>query len=181
MQLELQPEPLNRENFKIFGDVIEVREGDTHRLINEGFTQRFHDLAQLDLLAENGQVCLSIFRSMPQKLPLTLKQMERHPLSSQCFYPLSANPYLVMVAPAGKLVESNIRVFIASANQGVNYHAGTWHHYSLALNDSSDFLVVDRINQAPNQQQPSNCDECNLNQPIVISNIPGPLGSSYAG
>jgi len=38
----------------------------------------------------------------------------------------------------------------------VNYHKGTWHHYSLALGGVSDFLVVDRISDD------QNCDEVRL-------------------
>ena len=93
--------------------------------------------------------------------------LERHPLSSQAFYPLSGNPYLVVVAPAGKLEETEIRVFLARADQGVNYHPGTWHHYSLALNDTSDFLVIDR-GSLTQESDEENCDEVSLSQPIVI-------------
>ena len=82
--------------------------------------------------------------------------MERHPLSSQAFYPLSGYPFLVAVAPPGDLDVSTIEVFLASSDQGVNYHPGTWHHYCLALHQGSDFLVVDRI------ADDENCDEVNL-------------------
>jgi ureidoglycolate lyase len=27
----------------------------------------------------------------------------------------------------------------------VNYRRGTWHHYNLALEKTSDFLVLDRV------------------------------------
>ena len=67
-----------------------------------------------------------------------------------------------MVAPPGDLDESAIRVFLASAHQGVNYHPGTWHHYCLALNEVSDFLVVDRI------ANDENCDEVDLKESIEI-------------
>jgi len=62
-----------------------------------------------------------------------------------------------VVAPKGELDLSKVEVFFAQSYQGVNYHTGTWHHFCLALDDVSDFLVVDR-NGAGN-----NCDEVTLN------------------
>ena len=60
--------------------------------------------------------------------------MERHPLASQAFIPMSGKPYLVVVAPAGEPpgVE-DLKVFIARGDQGVNYATGVWHHPLLAL------------------------------------------------
>ena len=55
-----------------------------------------------------------------------------------------------MVAEKGEFRAENLRVFLASADQGVNYRAGTWHHFSLALNSQSDFLVVDRKGKGDN-------------------------------
>lgn len=87
---------------------------------------------------------------------MILELMERHPLSSQAFYPLGNSPYLVVVAPPGELDPSAVVAFVAQSDQGVNYHKGTWHHYSLALGGVSDFLVVDRISDD------QNCDEVRL-------------------
>ena len=151
------PLPLTRKAFAPFGDVIETDSADELRSINEGNTVRFHDLAKLNITAGEAKAGVSIFRSQPVS-DLTLKLMERHPLSSQAFYPLGKKPYLVAVAPAGNLDPNEISVFIATACQGVNYHAGTWHHYLLALEEESDFLVIDRI------ADDSNCDEVKLEE-----------------
>jgi len=67
-----------------------------------------------------------------------------------------------VVAPAGKFEAANIEVFIANASQGVNYHKGTWHHFCLALNDISDFLVIDRGGEG------DNCDVEQLDGSIRI-------------
>jgi ureidoglycolate lyase len=165
------PENLTAEAFSIFGDVIETISAVDKKIINEGNTIRFHDLAALSLTGKGGTPLVNIFRSKPLSLPMTLTMLERHPLSSQAFYPLSGNPYLVVVAPAGELKESEIRVFLAQADQGVNYHPGTWHHYSLALNETSDFLVIDRGSLAEDSDM-ENCDEVSLSQPVVID-LPG--------
>ena len=76
--------------------------------------------------------------------------MERHPLGSQAFIPLSGRPYLVVV---GRDKPENLEVFLAGPTQGVNYRAGTWHHYSLALEAPSDFLVIDRVGPGENLEE----------------------------
>ena len=153
---------LTSQAFAPYGDVIDTKSSTERRTINEGHTVRYHDLASLTLGEESGRPTVNIFRSEPLPTPLSLKMMERHPLSSQAFYPLSVNPYLVVVAAGTELAVENIVAFIADANQGVNYHPGTWHHYCLALRDTSDFLVIDR--DGPGE----NCDEVVLAEPILI-------------
>ena len=155
MPQSITPIPLTSADFKPFGDVIETGNSQT-RSINEGNTTRYHNLAELDLSAEGGRPGLNIFRSRPIPQPMILELMERHPLSSQAFYPLGNSPYLVVVAPPGELDPFAVVAFVAQSDQGVNYHKGTWHHYSLALGGVSDFLVVDRISDD------QNCDEVRL-------------------
>jgi ureidoglycolate lyase len=161
MTRTLTPIPLTSTKFAPFGDVVEAC--GVAKSINYGQTERYHDLAQIDTAMKGGQTLVNIFRSTPLPLPIKIEIMERHPLSSQMFMPLSDNPYLVVVAPKGNFDESKIKVFLANADQGVNYHAGTWHHYSLALNAVSDFLVVDRGGEG------DNCDEVQLGEAITIT------------
>lgn len=163
----MTPEPLTQEAFNQFGDVIEAADDRNHFTINSGNTERFHELAKVETLGEQSQAIISIFRSTPLPCNATghieLHGMERHPQGSQAFMPLSQEPYLVVVAPKGELDEGAIRVFLAKPNQGVNYATGTWHHFCLALNATSDFLVVDRTGEG------NNCDEVILKTPLVIS------------
>lgn len=137
----LVPEPLTADAFAPFGDVIEANDRAEVIPINYGWTTRFNALA--DVAVGDGHAILSIFRSKPLA-PLVLKIFERHPLGSQAFIPMQGRPYLVAVAPPGDFDPSAVRVFRAAANQGVNYAKGTWHHFLLALDAESDFLVVDR-------------------------------------
>lgn len=162
MAITLTPKPLTAEAFRPFGDVLEPGSAAEERIINDGNTIRFHDLANLVLDANSGHPTINIFRSTPLARPLELTMMERHPLSSQAFFPLGDDPYLVVVAPPGELKVDDITAFIASANQGVNYQPGTWHHYSLALGETSDFLVIDRDGPG------NDCDEAQLTEPILI-------------
>ena len=166
--LPLAAEPLTAEAFAPFGEVIEASQAARHYPINDGNTERFHDLARLDA-GQGGQLIASIFRGAPRVLPFTVGIMERHPLASQAFMPLfggsnSKRPYLIVVAPRGPApAAEQLRCFIGQANQGVNYAAGVWHHPLLALDDTSDFLVLDRDGPG------ANCDEVILTPPAAIT------------
>ncbi|SME92128.1 ureidoglycolate lyase [Pseudogulbenkiania subflava] len=163
--LELAVEPLSREAFAPFGDVIEASEAVRHFPINGGNTERYHDLASIEPGPE-GRAIVSIFRGQPRALPFRVEMMERHPLGSQAFIPLSGRPYLVVVAPAGAPpAATDLRVFLARADQGVNYRTGVWHHPLLALDAVCDFLVVDRSGPG------HNCDEVQLDAVAVIPTV----------
>jgi len=140
---ELSPIPLTAAAFAPFGDVIEATDRAQVMPINYGQTTRFHDLARIDVADAGGHAIASLFRGKPLD-PLVLKIVERHPLGSQAFVPLSGRPYLVAVAPAGEFDPAKLTVFRAAAGQGVNYAKGVWHHYLLPLEAESDFLVIDR-------------------------------------
>jgi len=155
-------EKLSARNFAPFGEVIEVSDKVKNYPINYGNTQRYNDLGSIDTGTDGGETIVSIFRSTPLAFPLKIEIMERHPLGSQLFFPLNQHPYLVIVAPAGPLDEAAIKLFLARPDQGVNYHKGTWHHYSLALESVSDFIVVDR--KGPG----NNLDEAWLQKPFII-------------
>ena len=160
--LSLTPQPLTAEAFAAFGDVIEAR-SDTVININQGTSQRFHDLARVDVASGEGHPLVNIFRASPYPEPLTLSMMEKHPLGSQLFMPLQAHAYLVAVAQASDQVSAgDIAVFSASGNQGVNFRPGTWHHPLLVL-VQQDFLVVDRGGKG------ANLVEQDLDQPVLIS------------
>lgn len=139
----LSIEPLTRAAFAPFGDVIETQ-GAKQIPINLGTTMRFHDLAKIDVADEGGRPLVNLFRGQPRTLPFEVTMLERHPLGSQAFVPLTDRPYIVVVAPAGDLDASKIRAFVTSGWQGVNYAKGVWHHPLIALGEVSDFIVVDR-------------------------------------
>lgn len=154
------PEPLTADAFAPFGDVIEASDQAEVIPINYGWTMRFNALT--DVAVGDGQAIISLFRSRPLT-PLVLKIFERHPLGSQAFMPLQGRPFLLAVAPPGDFDAARVRVFRAEAHQGVNYAKGTWHHFLLALEAESDFLVVDR--EGPGE----NLDEIELAEPDWIA------------
>ena len=139
----LQIETLTREAFAPFGDVIQL-EGAHHYPINLGTTERFHDLAKVDVADEGGRPLINVFRGQPRELPFEIRMMERHPFGSQTFIPMEDSPYLIVVALPGPLVFENFRAFITKGWQGINYARNTWHHPLLALGKVSDFIVIDR-------------------------------------
>jgi ureidoglycolate lyase len=167
MEVRLLPvEPLSREAFAPFGDVIEASDAVRHYPINAGTTERYHDLARIEPGPE-GRAIVSIFRGQPRELPFRVAMMERHPLGSQAFIPISGRPYLVVVAPHGPApAAADLRLFLVQAGQGVNYAPGVWHHPLLALEAVCDFLVVDRGGPGPN------CDEVAIDPPALIPAIP---------
>jgi len=145
----LSVEPLTAREFAPFGDVIEAREDTPSHAINRGFARRFESLAAIDTAAAGGTTTVAIVRAIPRALPFNVVMLERHLLGSQAWVPLSARPWLVVVAPAGSVPEpSALRCFVCSGGQGVNYARGTWHHPLLALGAESDFLVIDRAGPA---------------------------------
>lgn len=160
-------EPLTPDAFRPFGDVIAASDSGRHFSINDGYAERYHDLAHIDVASNGGRAIISIFKALPRSLPMQLALLERHPLGSQAFMPLSGLPYLVVVAQASPVPDlSHIRCFRAAPGQGVNYARGTWHHPLIALQAPCDFLVVDR-GVAPGD---ANCDEHPLvGTPIWIS------------
>lgn len=149
----LMIEPLTKEAFAQFGDVIET-DGSDHFMINIGSTMRFHKLATVETAEPEDKAIISIFRADAQDMPLTVRMLERHPLGSQAFIPLLGNPFLIVVAPVGDApVSGLVRAFRSNGRQGVNYHRGVWHHPVLTIEKRDDFLVVDRSGSG------NNCDE----------------------
>ncbi len=159
---QVKPTPLTAEAFAPFGEVVDAAAARVAERINEGHTLAFRDLARIDVVAEGGRPRLSLYRTRPRTPPLRLEVMERHPLSSQAFYPLSGQRWLVVVAPPGDFDRKAVRVFLAGPEQGVNYRRGTWHHYSLALHAVSDFLVIERAGPG------ENCEEVRLDPPLLV-------------
>lgn len=147
----MSPESLTREAFRPFGDVIEM-EGSAHFTINQGFAERFNDLASVDVAMEGGSTNVSLFLGQPRPLPFLIKLMERHPLGSQIFLPLQDRPWLVLVAEDVHDAKS-YRCFAATGRQGVNYARNVWHHPLLVQDADSRFVVVDRKGPGNNLEE----------------------------
>ena len=149
MSRKLTIEPLTRESFAPFGQIIETERAD-HYFINQGTTTRFHRLATAET-GDEGRAIISIFRGTPRSRPITITMLERHPLGSQAFIPLSNDDWLIVVSDRPEI--SALRCFRATGSQGVQYAKGVWHHPLLVIESSQDFLVVDREGPGNNLEE----------------------------
>ena len=140
---ELRPRPVTADAFAPYGDVLD-RSLAERRTINEGTATRFHRMAAAE--AEGGGAVVSIFRGTSRGFPFGIRMMERHPLGSQAFFPLSPRDWLAVVAPdaGGEPDPAGLECFLVRGDQGVQYGRGVWHHPLLVLEEEQDFLVVDR-------------------------------------
>src|SRR5919109_917405 len=101
-RIDIPVRPLTRDAFKAYGDVLQV--GDSrHYTINQGWAERYADMAELDLLEGEGKPNIGIVRAKARPVPFQIMLMERHPLSSQMFIPLAPRPFLVVFPPPGEL------------------------------------------------------------------------------
>ncbi len=166
MTQRLSLEPLTKAAFLPFGEVLE-RDGAELRSINEGTTDRLHALASVDVAAGGGRPIVSIFAGRRRSFPLMIGMLERHPLGSQCFFPLQPFDWLVVVGTLDTdVTQPKLRCFQARGDQGVSYNVNAWHHPLLILQPRQDFLIVDR--EGPG----SNCEEVTF--PNIEINLAAP-------
>jgi ureidoglycolate lyase len=150
MSREIVIEPLTPEGFAPFGEVLEAT-GEPDRLINQGLCGRWHDVANLDIV--DGRAGLSLFRSETRALPYRLEMVERHPLGSQAFLPMSHDPFLVIVAPDQDGTPGTPQAFRTAPGQGINIARNTWHGVLTPLHAPGLFAVIDRIGEGANLEE----------------------------
>jgi len=154
-------QPLTADAFAPFGDVLEAT-GEPDKIINAGMCGRFHDLANLDFTGKGARAGINLFRSKARTLPYTLDMVERHPLGSQAFIPMSSDQFMVIVAPDDGGTPGTPLAFLSGPGQGVNYHRNTWHGVLTPLVDNALFAVVDRIGDG------SNLEEHTFDEPWLV-------------
>ncbi len=164
MARKLEVEPLARASFAPFGDVIEF-EGNESYPINNGMADRYHALASVELGGTDAHAVVSLVASKKFELPRKVDHLEYHPYGSQAFIPLDDSPFIVVVCKAGATPKvEDLRAFVTNGRQGINYHAGTWHHVLLTPYAAMRFICVDR--DSPDD----NCVDCHIpaaEQPLL--------------
>jgi ureidoglycolate lyase len=143
-------QPLTAGAFAPFGDVIEAA-GESYP-INAGMCDRFHDRARMEF-TEGGRAGISVGYGRPYPLPHAFDLMERHPLGSQAFVPMTGDPFLVVVAPDEGGRPGTPLAFLTRPGQGVNYLRGVWHGVLTPLGRAAPFLIVDRIGGGNNLEE----------------------------
>ena len=133
--MELLPQPLTKEAFAPYGDVIDVPTEPGRTYYEEA----------LGNLRSNALPSLSMtFRPNTPVGPLKAELLERHEFSSQTFVPVDVGRWLVVVAPhaaQGGPDTKAVRAFIATGKQGVTYKPNTWHHGLTVLDKPGRFAV----------------------------------------
>jgi len=129
-------EPIDADAFRPFGDVLVAPPEPGRRAFGGGLANlRTHAKSELTLSLTAPEVAF----------PLPVRELERHPFSSQSFLPLSVSRWLVIVAPSGRDGSPDAqraRAFLAGPQQGVTYRIGTWHHKLTVLDDFAQFATL---------------------------------------
>ena len=161
----LRPIPLTAERFAPYGNVIESSR-DGAIAMNDSRFQRFDDLCDVDC-GPDGRVAVSVARCRTAtRLPLRVEKLERHPLGSQAFVPLQSCEMVIVVAPPGEsVVLEELRAFVTTGRQGINYRRGTWHMPLIAFSPGDEFLVIDRAGAD------ANCEELLLDDVVTLEAV----------
>lgn len=151
MSRTLRALPITATAFAPFGDLLDT-DGEPDRIINQGLCGRYHDRARLDFDGE-GRAGVNLFNARPRSLPYRLDLVERHPLGSQCFVPMTQHPFLVVVAPDEGGRPGDPLAFLTAPGQAINLHRGTWHGVLTPLYAPGLFAVIDRIGPGDNLEE----------------------------
>jgi ureidoglycolate lyase len=133
--IQVTPQPLSREAFAAFGDVIDIPD-------TAGRT--YYDDALGNLRAGARASLSTILKGETPERPLRADLLERHEFSSQTFVPIDVGRWLIVVAPhapTGAPDLASLRAFIADGRQGVTYRPDTWHHGLTVLDRPGRFAV----------------------------------------
>ena len=114
-------------------------------IINQGYCERFDEVATVEVLDKKTNPIISIFSATPRKRPIKINYLEMHPLASQAFMPIQKIDWQVVVANDndGSPDLSSIKYFKVPGDVGINYNPKVWH-FPLLVNKAQDFLVIDR-------------------------------------
>lgn len=134
-------EALTQDAIAGFGHLIEATPAKAFE-INDGWTERHHALATVDV--EGADAIVSMFRGRAR--PLVATMLERHPFGTQAFVPLGGRPWVAVFAEAP---DAPLRAFLCRGDQGVQIARNVWHHPLLTL-ETQDFLVIDRARPEEN-------------------------------
>lgn len=150
MPIQIKAEPLTAKRFAPFGDILDFS-GEPDQIINQGMCGRFHDRAKVTHI--KGRSGISLFDAVPRQLPCRLEMMERHPLGSQAFLPMTDAGFLVTVAEDINGQPGLPNAFLTKPYVGVNYHSNIWHGVLTPLSAPGRFAVIDRIGPGNNLEE----------------------------
>jgi len=158
----LKTSALTADAFAPYGDIIEIS-GTPDKMINQGMCGRYHDFAALDFA--DGRAGISLFDARARTLPHTVDMVERHPLGSQAFIPLSPLRFLVVVADDENGTPTGLKAFVTTPGQSINLHRGVWHGVLAPIETPGRFAVVDRIGAG------ANLEEHWFDAPFIVNSV----------
>jgi ureidoglycolate lyase len=133
--MEITPQPLTREAFAPFGDLIDM----------PAAAGRFYHDDALGDRRSSAMPSLSVALAAPSSdRPLAVDLLERHEFSSQTFIPVDVGRWLIVVAPhaaQGGPDTAKAIAFIADGRVGVTYRADTWHRGLTTLDRPGSFAI----------------------------------------
>jgi ureidoglycolate lyase len=161
-------EGMTRQAYQPYGDLISADERQNFKAANNGTAKRFNHLSAVENLRPGtAALNLCVFRCQPlAQLPLEIKLLEKHQLSTQVFIPMTdAARFLTIVCLGGDEPElTSLKVFLTEGAQGVSYRPGIWHYPMTALEKQIDFSCL--------VWEDGSADDCrvfNVTQPILVS------------
>ena len=101
-----------------------------------------------DALHRSGETSVPVLHVnsvLPQTLPIQISQVECHPYSAQCFFPLDVAHYIVMVMPSdagGLPCTDRALAFLVPGTMGAIYNPGVWHLGATVLDRPGHFAVL---------------------------------------
>ena len=134
---------INKENFFQYGQLISTKDVNSEN-INSDTTKSFYDLVDIEILGDNNQCRINIFKAKKRQFPLEINMLENHPFSSQSFIPLQNTSFIVVVAPISNTPDLKLlEAFQVPAEEGINFKPKVWHFPLIAIEDSN-FLTIDK-------------------------------------
>ena len=143
---EIAAEPLRREAYRPYGELIAADSRLRPASANAGTALRYDHLGALENLRPGKAVPnLCVFRAQPfAGNPFVIRLLERHRHSTQLFIPMAgAERYLVVVCEGNEAPDlRTLKAFMARTAQGITYRPGVWHHPLVALDHPTDFACL---------------------------------------
>jgi ureidoglycolate lyase len=164
-QRQLVTRPLTSDAFRPFGRLVTGGQGGGVT-VNAGTAERYDLPGQLSNATATAVPTLAVYRCRPQRLPACVPLLERHPLTSQTFVPLSGGRWLIVVAPTDPTGEPDLdgaRAFLAARRQGVTYAPGVWHSPLIVLDEPADLAML-----MWEVTGPADCEVAMLSSPLHV-------------
>ncbi len=143
---QIKAVPLTRTAYEPYGQVVAADENLPFRPANMGTAKRFNHLCKVEnLRTAEAKLNLCVFRCNPlPALPLEMKLLEKHQLSTQVFMPMSmGSKYLAIVCLGGDKPDLNtLAAFVVEGAAGISYYPGVWHYPMTALQAAIDFSCI---------------------------------------